>query len=773
MAVNDDFGAINYTPIPNSPQLEQTNDTNNNLAGAGTANSGTTTAGKSEAKTSANTKDKPLPRPNPLSNFSSYNYQLSWYMVTPDVFNTFEDQGIEEVSKLFNKRDTSGIYLLMQSGGINSSSIPRAPGFELDYYLDNLKIDSLMNPKETGTASMATKFTFQVTEPYGFSLLTKLKAASENIQQYSKIPGMGSIRNPSRHFFLFGLRFLGYDERGELITTNNKPDGRVVNPNTNGIFEKYYGMVITGVKFKIDGRATVYNIEAVSAGTKVQQVMESRIKTKVTIQSSTVEQAAQEFVRKLNEDEKNRLQNNEITEVNEYSVDFSSPGAEQIAKAAIATEDDMVKWNWGWYKTGNVNNVNDATSAKAQSNNTEKVMVFDVNSSVQMAFERIISQSTYLKNALDVVYYNSVQGVDAKTKDRFIKENKDAQVIRWYNLSVNLSIKRYDEKRKKFAYKITYVFSPYETPVFLSPYPLRSPEYYGPHKRYEYWFTGQNSEILNYEQKIDNGYFTVVLNPDGSSKSSGGGADIPTQNGVKVAADSTGGLNAQNKQSTGSYQTDIYDPKSFATAKITILGDPDFLVDDNTTKTDRLKIVNKFYKADGYTVNPNAGQVFIEIDFKEGIDYDNYSGVMTINDSISFWQYPSSVKKLGLKGVSYMLTKITHIFRGGKFTQELDAVINTFGNTDSKWETDTVDDEKEQRESQNELLRESRRGIGSAPTTSSPASVSKTAGWVSEQPVTYIEPDNIVGVYAAQPSEPTDNIDGYTIPTVEPEGRDY
>lgn len=105
------------------------------------------------------------------------------------------------------------------------------------------------------------------------------------------------------------------------------------------------------------------------------------------------------------------------------------------------------------------------------------------------------------------------------------------------------------------------------------------------------------------------------------------------------------------------------------------------------------QLYKKFYGADGFTINPNGGQVFVEIDFKEAVDYssDGVSiadgagragitgepGTLSINESILFWDYPKDVAQL-VKGISYQLLKVTSQFSGGSFKQTLDCRINTF-----------------------------------------------------------------------------------------------
>lgn len=121
--------------------------------------------------------------------------------------------------------------------------------------------------------------------------------------------------------------------------------------------------------------------------------------------------------------------------------------------------------------------------------------------------------------------------------------------------------------------------------------------------------------------------------------------------------------------------TSLFDPGAYTKAKVVILGDPDYLVQETPASINQ--VYNQFYGSDGFTINPNGGQVFIEIDFKEAVDYKNSDGLMSINESIYFWNYPAAVANK-IKGVSFMVLDIEHSFRGGKFEQTLNCTINDF-----------------------------------------------------------------------------------------------
>jgi hypothetical protein len=99
--------------------------------------SGTTQAGSPGVSENSGVGSR---RFNPLSTYSSYTYQLSLYMITPDALDEFNRSGRKDIFMFNGARESvgneSGAYLIAQSGGINNP-VTRAPGFEYDYYIDN------------------------------------------------------------------------------------------------------------------------------------------------------------------------------------------------------------------------------------------------------------------------------------------------------------------------------------------------------------------------------------------------------------------------------------------------------------------------------------------------------------------------------------------------------------------------------------------------------------------------------------------------------------
>lgn len=654
-----------------------------------------------------------IPKPdkrqyNPLSEYPSYTYQLSLYMITPDAYDTFVQNNRTGIDSLYDESG-KGAYLIAQSGGINNDVTPRAPGFLYDYYIDDLKIETAIAPKESGMSAATVDLSFTITEPYGFSFITNLKKASDSVTQYSQAKNIKDLRNPSRQFFILGVRFLGYDARGNPIK------------ETNGMFERYWDIIITKINFKIDGKATVYSIKAASLAIQAALgTQRGMINEGASVKGNTVmdvlsgnSDTAFGLMTKLNNDER---RNKDAAEYNNYAVEFIPALDTSISNASIVDKADIEKAKTPFSPVKTTSNVNVAAENSATPNLNARQITFKNDTPVVQAIQQIISQSSYLVDSLKQVYTTDTSP-SKKTDSNEEIVNDTVKKLKWYNISLKTTNPRFDNKRKQFCFDITYVISPYEIPVIVSTYANKTTKYYGPIKKYQYWYTGKNTEIIRYEQTLDNSYFNVALGADGSPNETGGNADIP----IAFKRQNASRLNKMNVGAEAQNQivTQLMDPGSYAMAKIEILGDPDWLIQPAAVNVQD-STATSYYGVDGFSVNPNKGQVFIEINFLEAVDYDNNKGVMKINDKITFWEYPPEIKKQ-VEGVSYQIIHVTNYFKGGKFTQLLTGTINTFGYDKGLQESDS------QREPPNDsysysnylgnLSEMGRAATGSAPTT--------------------------------------------------------
>jgi len=681
------------------------NENSNEMESQNASFAGSTTAGKannSSKKSGAGytTGDLPgLRLQNPLSSLSSYTYQTTLYMITPDAYRAFIESGrtkIDAINKAVNvnvasevEANLSGAFIIAQSGGANNTDGAR--GFNLDYYIDDLKITNVLQGPATGTSSNDLKMSFNIYEPYGFSLVTKLTNAANKLRSVSKVKNYPNMGNATRQFFILGLRFQGYNIDGKVISaadTFHQDNFNIAN-DSGGVFERFFDIYISSFKFKIDGKVTVYNIEATPIGPGTAMgVKRGRIDKGLKVQGMTVDDALQGkdgLLTILNKEQKRIADADPKKESipTEYKLVYVGGAKELIGNEPIVSIADVVKSRWPMGEgIPNLRDVNEGASVKAIPNSTQRSITFANSVSIMQAIQNIITQSGYMEKALNTIIANEVEP-DPKPNSGDVKKNNKPRTFRWYNLSSEVTVLGFDNSIKDFAFEITYIIQPYDTPYVKSQNLNATSKYYGPHKRYEYWYTGKNSEIISYEQTMNNQYFNATINPGATSGSSGGGYDVPSSTGKFVNEDKTGKLDI-SKQTQNSVLTSLFSPADYAQVRITILGDPDYLMTESASSIS--SVYRQFY-GKGFTINPNGGQVFIEINFKEGVDYNHTDGVLDINESILFWNYPKEIRNI-VKGVSYMVTQVQHSFSKGKFTQELSCNINTFNNARSSVEPD-------------------------------------------------------------------------------------
>jgi hypothetical protein len=549
--------------------------------------------------------------------------------------------------------------------------------------------------QQTSTSSNITKITFNIVEPVGFSFTTKLKRAREALMKTSKIPNIEKATNASKQFFVLGIRFQGYDVNGDIANASKyfSDDTFNTSPDASGVYERFYDILFEKVTFKLTGGSTVYSVTAKNIASEVGlHVARGTVDANIEVVADAVGTALNgsgngitSLFQAMNNNMKKTKDANNREFPDKYDVRFIGLGSDNIRDAQLKSVADTDKKMSSPGPANNSNQVNDATGQTVAYDRQKIKISITQGMSILQAIQKIIKQSTYMTNAMETLFMSEETPSD-ETASAEKKEQKNPPTLRWYNVSPEVEVIGFDTKINDFAYKITYVIQPYDTPAAVSPYG-RAAKYYGPHKRYEYWYTGKNSEILSYEQQLDNAFFNITFNPNGDPAASGGDAKIPQLGGKPTTQDRTGKI-TPGAEAENTYMTSLFDPGSYAQARIQILGDPDYLMREAANGIN--EVYKQFYQNDGFTINPNGGQVFIEIAFNEGVDYgatvngnnigpnDNGTGVMTINDSIFFWDYPDSVKSgpNAIKGVSYQVRECESVFKGGKFTQTLQLNIN-------------------------------------------------------------------------------------------------
>ena len=673
-----------------------------------------------------NTRDVPGKRlKNPLSFMSSYNYQLSLYVITPDAYDAFLANGrrnlnvfAEQIGNTVSARSgKGGAFLLAQSGGAGPD--PRAPGVKYDYYIDNLTFTHLASAKETLGPTGNIEFNFQIIEPYGFSFINNLKKAQIQFDEFAKGTQWGDKSKSSvpiaKQFFILGIRFYGYDAAGVPVLGDESFEGSVLDPDNSGtgaIFETFYELVVYEIKYKIDGKATVYNVRANAAAPSLgANVKKGYVMSPKEVDGSTVRDmlsGPNGLLTKLNEEQVQLKNNKSIEFPTTYKIKYLAD-AELIALSSMISENRENKANQPANNATNTEGVTPATEVKSSPTSTAAAFNFSKDTPIIQCIDTLFSRSKYIEDVVTVNYTDSNE-YDPKTKSAKANTTPKRE-FKWFRITPNISNVNWDTILNDWSYDITYVVETYLIPNIDSPFVAGTTTYYGPHKRYDYWYTGENSEVISYEQSLDNQFYQEI--PAGDPKSNQTPESEGNANRTAQAANSTKNLDLTGAGGTlstaavAAVKNALYDPGSYTKATVQILGDPDFLMQEVTAGFDGLNQAYSRHYGDGFTIKPTGGYVFFEIDFKEAVDYSannvndvfadgegitGVGGTLSINDSILFWNYPEGAKDM-VKGISYTLTKVKNSFRNGLFTQTLEAFINDFGTGALKKEAATERDE--------------------------------------------------------------------------------
>jgi hypothetical protein len=179
-------------------------------------------------------KSPGLPLPNPLHTYTSFNSIFTLYLLTPEEYN-FPD--------LSYKRGIEPKNVLLRSGGqstrFNKTAYEEANGV-VEYYMEDLSIDSVVAPNKLTGTSLSTTMTFKITEPYSLGMFLetiKINAYREGYVSHIDAP------------LLIKVDFKGWNDNG-----NSEDIGQT----------RYIPIKITNMRITATESGSAYEIEAVT-----------------------------------------------------------------------------------------------------------------------------------------------------------------------------------------------------------------------------------------------------------------------------------------------------------------------------------------------------------------------------------------------------------------------------------------------------------------------------------------------------------------------------
>ena len=679
---------------------------------------------KSEAKQEPqkSSKDNRIQIPNFLHNLSSYTYNFELYLMTAEDYNGFADDPTYSIENQPGR-------LLIKSAGGNYKN--RNPYFLLDYYMDDLEIDTVIGPGSGGTTN--TGLTFKITEPYGMTLLNSFVMAANYFGSYKYID------QP----YLLKVFITGYDSTGKHIGTTGL-----------GQRTRYIPIRFTDFKFGVTEQGTVYNVEAVPYNSMGNLQTTATVPIDIQIPAKTVsdffnvaltttttttemrqtggppnlqrnvavpvvekqlEKGLTGYLNKL-EDEHVKQKLKGVPDIYAFEID------EDIANSKITVQQAI-----DLSKTKGEQDANKKASAQFLDNfvfdEATKTYTIRAGTNIVKVIHSILRSSEYM--------INQVVSADLKKSKESSEEYEENQEkpIDFYRVVPKIKLGPFDKIRNCYARLITYVIKKYEmTGKDYENLGKKRVDFIA--KNYDYFYTGKNTDILSFDIDFNAAYFqTYTYNKmkkagqfptpqaetnleeaihEGQTAKSGNNPITKWTPYIRTVVTQTGtdkGVNdpqADHKSMTiDNFMQDVFDQGAdLLEMNMRIVGDMSY-IQSKDIRSVALNDPHDYYLPDGSLNTDKEWHIFVR--FRNPTDVNASTGLMAgfnVNeDGVTDVNTPS------ING-QYRIVEVTSNFSNGQFTQNLKCLrernqeLNTLKKSDDKKDVERNDSKKDAKTTQ-------------------------------------------------------------------------
>jgi len=621
-------------------------------------------------------------------------------------------------------------------GGVSRGQAPdagRNPAFTQDFYIDNISFDNALPGKQTQTSHMISNLKFTVTEPANITLLDRLYAAVQDMAQTTN--AKSKKVNYTAAQYLMVIRWYGYDVNGNLVAGKKAADKNGLS-DTNAIVEKFIPFLIRKINWGVSNKLVSYEFDCAPVGQIVGGgTRRGTIPYDVQLSAQTVEGLLGGPViyskdaapannpgasttapggaakRGANTAQQERQANNSsssytgaapkanaaakpkpkldsglaaamtifasdlvtvekvYTQADVYEVIFAD-NADEIKNATIVLPGSIITQASTPMGVSASDNANQALSGQKNPMDI-KARNYSITAGMQMSqvIDLAIRNSSYIYNQSLTVY-------DSETNKEIPNPVMLGKPVSWFNVTMQAVPLEYDEARNDYSYKITYIISKYEIPNFESNY-FPVGKFRGIHKRYPYWFTGENTAVLDYTASFNAAYNMTISGGPGQESADAKLKKRQTSNGRDIVKYTYAARSDQSNKGADGVGNEIganaaeylYAYADPGGTKLKIIGDPAWIQQGSlaggVTSAD---LSPKAFLPDG-TINFDNSQVLFEIAWQRPEDYDLSTGLA--NPYARTGLTPGQPVQSNF----YQATKINNEFRGGKFEQTIIGVL--------------------------------------------------------------------------------------------------
>lgn len=594
------------------------------------------------------------PTPNKFMAFSTMTYSVSLFIISPERYSKMINEGI---------KDVSGLSLILQSGGIDDLSsrgnagAHRSQYFKNDFYIDDVQLTSAISGTSVGAPHNAIEVNFTITEPMGLTFMGNLHAAN---QAYYKALGEDPAdMNFVSQTYLMVIRFYGYDEDGNQIS-----GGDLETSDNRAFAEKWIPFMFKSITFKLHADKVVYTCEGVSTPSQIGfGRIHSSIPFNIALQGQTIgdlfnssnsqgKVVSHGLANALNVYHSKLKTSGKYKVSDVYEFEFTSDLIKNAVLADPAGPDSVVAID----RTGN-STVSErellSKSAKVLGNKTYSLTA---GMTIYQVLDLAIRTSSYITGQFDT-----------NTGKR-----KDPTKMLWFKINPKIEILEYDNIRHSWAHKIKYVISEYEIKSIQSADAPEGSCDFAVHKEYDFWFTGKNTEVLNFSQDYNFMYYTTFSQHANSG-------NLPQNNlrAMQVHQQQSGEASIGSTSSAADEQAAnianiLYSPADQAMVAVDIVGDPDWIAQSEL-----------FYRPTGDksrtfkdgSINYDSSEVFFAINFNTVVDYSLDTGLADVTQNNVAIDPTANTGTVSQYSLVYRANMLTTQLSKGRFTQRLEGSI--------------------------------------------------------------------------------------------------
>ena len=507
---------------------------------------------------------------NVLHQYASSTYRITWYLLSN-----------QDHADLCDNPDTfRPRHVLMSSGGGYPNPVSlnaaRHPDFQEDFFINDLRMTTIVGLNSKAKASNAISVSFNVIEPYGLTLLDRLLSAC----------GSDPINCPNylEQPYLLEIDFLG--NAGDLADPDNPDSTREFL-----IDRKRIAIRLISFAIKPDVGGTVYKIDAVPFNHMALTDSVASCPVNLSVEASTVgdffgDESADE-VASITDSSENRAE----SEFNKWKKDQPFGGAglsEDALKSARArfgviqrTNSFSAAYNNHFKQISGPEDeyqfkfppnivkfivdekfsskkivdalvtetratpmdAVDERASKSWTNapsikNAKTVQIFQVNAGTNIVsiIDRVMTSSEYITDQLhDFKAFMASFGNSASEQQaRNNALNSGAfKFLDWYKIIPQVKVQDFDVNTQAYSKLIEYHIVPYRVanqkhPDFAKAKISKS----NIARTYNYLYTGDNSDILDVNIDFDAAYFTSITSYESRKSESGGSSQSKRDGGT-------------------------------------------------------------------------------------------------------------------------------------------------------------------------------------------------------------------------------------------------